>query len=173
LQLVVRRKLYQQPSAAVISSALLGIPELQGVQKILAGIAPLIAKILPTLPVDHGIASDNLSHDEEYLAKRHEDPLINHVSTPQWVVAVKKAMAILHERAKEFQHLCPTLFLLAGDEKITNLNDARRFAFHAYGGMKHKVIEFPGYYHELEKEPGIRARLVSETIAWLNSHSSR
>ena len=49
--------------------------------------------------------------------------------------------------------------------------DARRFAFRAFAGQRHKVIEFPGMYHELEKEPEVRNRVVSETIAWFRSHS--
>jgi hypothetical protein len=53
---------------------------------------------------------------------------------------------------------------------VTNLNEARRFAFHAYGSLKHKVIEFPGYYHELEKEKGVRDRILSESLAWIRSH---
>lgn len=170
LQLLLRKKLFMAPLAGIFSSALLGYPPLSGLQKILAAFAPVMSKLLPTLPVSHGISSTSLSHDEEYLAKRFEDPLVNHVSSPRWFTATKESMRELQEHAKEFQDLSPSLFLLAGDEKITNLNEARKFAFQAYGSMKHKVIEFPGYYHELEKEPGIRNRVISESLAWLNSH---
>jgi hypothetical protein len=54
---------------------------------------------------------------------------------------------------------------------VTSLNEARKFAFRAYSGLTHKVIEFPGYFHELEKEKAIRARVVSESIGWFKSHS--
>ena len=56
--------------------------------------------------------------------------------------------------------------MLAGEERITNLLEARRFAFQAYAGQQHKVVEFPGMFHELEKEESIRDRVVSETVAW-------
>lgn len=170
LQILKRGNLSVRPSAAVFSSALLGFPELSGPQKILAALAPVIAKILPTFPVKHNIPDEVLSHDEAYLSRRFEDPLIGKVATPKWLIAMKKAVGDMQKSPEQFQKLSSTLFLLAGDEKVTNLNDARKFAFKAYAGMKHKVIEFPGYYHELEKELGIRDRVVSESIAWFKSH---
>lgn len=171
LQVLLRAKLPTRPTAAVFTSAMLGFPELTGPQKILAKLAPLIAKILPTLPVAHGISTNVLSHDESYLARRFEDPLISRVATPKWLLSMQVAVNELQKNADQFQKLNQTLFMLAGDEKVTNLNEARKFAFKAYAGVKHKVIEFPGYYHELEKEPGVRERIVSESIAWFKSHN--
>lgn len=170
LQLILRHNLPVRPRAAVFSSPLLGFPILDGLQKILSGIAPLLAKLLPSLPVAHGIPSDFLSHDEQYLARRHEDPLIKNSTTPKWFESTKQSVAKLQKNAEAFRSLAPTLFLLAGDEKITNLNAARDFAFRAYAGPNHKVIEFPGLYHELEKEPAVRSRVVSESIAWFRLH---
>lgn len=170
LQLLKRGKLPMRPSAVVLSSPLLGFPELTGLQKTLAGFAPLLAKLLPSMPVAHGVSPEILSHDEEYLARRHDDPLIGKVSSPRWFVSIRDGMKKLQGEADAYQSLSPTLLLLAGDEKVTNLNEARKFAFRAYGGLTHKVIEFPGYYHELEKEKEIRSRVVSESIAWFGSH---
>jgi acylglycerol lipase len=171
LQLLLRKNLPARPHAAVFTSPLLGYPELVGRQKILAGLAPAVAAILPTLPIAHGIPPQNLSHDQNYLDRRQQDPLICRVSTPRWLLSVRKAMNEVQKQVREFQNLCPTLLLLAGDERVTNLNEARRFAFQAYAGMKHKVIEFPGYFHELEKETDIRPRIVAESLAWLKSHA--
>jgi len=170
LQLVLRQRLAVAPSAAVFTSPLLGYPELSGVQKLLAKLSPLLSKLIPALPVSHGVSPQNLSHDEAYLARRFEDPLMRRVATPRWFESIKVAMAELQNRAAEFQQLCPTLLMLAGLERITNLQEARRFAFRAFAGQKNKVIEFPGMYHELEKEPEVRARVVSESIAWFRSH---
>jgi alpha-beta hydrolase superfamily lysophospholipase len=170
LQLLRRGKLPVRPSAVVLSSPLLGLPELKGTQKILARIAPLIAKLAPSFPVSHGISPEILSHDEEYLAKRHDDPLIGKISTPKWLLSIQGCLKDIRAHAEAYQSLSPTLLLLAGAEKVTNLNDARKFAFRAYGGLTHKVIEFPGYFHELEKEKEIRARVVSESVAWFRSH---
>jgi alpha-beta hydrolase superfamily lysophospholipase len=84
---------------------------------------------------------------------------------------MRDAVKQLQAQAEEFQALVPTLLLLAGNELVTNLNESRKFAFRAYAGIKHKVIEFPGYYHELEKEKDIRPRIVSESLAWFKSHT--
>lgn len=170
LQLLQRKKLPVKPAAAIFTSPLLGFPELLAPQKYLAALAPLVAKILPALPIAHGIPATVLSHDEAYLKRRGLDPLIGRVASPKWLISVAKSVLGVQARADEVGQACPTLLMLAGDEKVTNLDEARRFAFRAYAGLRHKVIEFPGYYHELEKEPGVRGRVVSETIAWLKSH---
>lgn len=170
LQVVRRGNLPVAPKGVVLSSPLLGFPEIKGIQKLLTKIAPVMAKLLPSLPVAHGIPPTVLSHDEEYLARRHDDPLIGKVSTPLWFLSMKEAVQQLQAQADQFQPLAPTLLLLAGSELVTNLNEARKFAFRAYAGMNHKVIEFPSYYHELEKEKAIRPRVVAESIAWLKSH---
>jgi alpha-beta hydrolase superfamily lysophospholipase len=170
LQVLLREKLPVKPSAVVFTSPLLGFPELSGKNKFLSKLAPLISAIFPTLPIPHGISPEILSHDEEYLGRRLEDPLMGKLTSPKWFISAKMAVNTLQDHAKDFFAKSPTLLLLAGDEKVTNLDGARRFAFQAYASMKHKVIEFPGYYHELEKETGIRPRVISETIAWFRAH---
>lgn len=170
MQVLRRKKTSPTPRGVVLSSPLLGFPELTGVRKMLTKVAPLLAKLLPSLPVAHGIGPEILSHDEEYLARRFEDPLIGKVSTPLWFLSITAAVKEIQAQAEEFQAIAPTLLLLAGSEQVTNLNEARKFAFRAYAGMNHKVIEFPSYFHELEKEKAIRARVVAESIAWFKSH---
>ncbi len=169
LQLLLRGRLPVVPAAAAFSSPLLGFPPLAGKQRVLAKLSPMLAKVIPALPIAHGLPSQNLSHDELYLAKRFEDPLIKRVTTPQWFEATKRSVAELQANAESFQSLSPTLLMLAGSEKITNLGAASRFATRAYRGQNHKVIEFPGAFHELEKEPEIRQRVVSESLAWFRS----
>lgn len=170
LQLLMRDNLPVRPSAVALSSPMLGFPELKGPQALLAKLSPWIAKILPNLPVSHGIPSEWLSHDEVYLARRHDDPLIKKTTTPLWFESMKKAVTRVNAHAKDFANAPPTLLMLAGAEKITNLAAARRFAYQAYSSQKHKVIEFPGLYHELEKETAVRERVVGESIAWFRSH---
>jgi alpha-beta hydrolase superfamily lysophospholipase len=172
LQVLQRKKLSVKPAGAVLTSPLLGFPELLGAQKYLAALAPIVARVLPTLPIAHGIPPTVLSHDEAYLARRQQDPLISRVATPRWLLSVGKSVLEIQAKAGELGSACPTLLMLAGDEKVTNLDEARRFAFRAYAGLRHKVIEFPGYYHEIEKESGVRSRVVSEAIAWFKSHQA-
>lgn len=166
MQMLIRGRLPNELKAAAFTSPLLGFPVLSGIQKILSRISPLMAKVVPTLPISHGIPPEVLSHDSEYLAKRAADPLIKRSTTPRWFESAKESVAELHSLAGQMQARCPTLLMLAGDEKVTNLSEARRFAFRAYGGQKHKVIEFPGMFHELEKEEAIRPRVLAESLAW-------
>lgn len=171
LQLLLRKKLPTTPASVVLSSPLLGFPGLTGMNKILAPLAPLIAKVMPALPIAAKIKTSSLSHDEAYLKERAQDPLIFDVATPQWLVSCTKLVAEVQDQAKTFATAPPTLLLLAGDERVTNLTEARRFAFNGLASVKHKVVEFPGQRHELEKEPEIRARVVKESIAWMLSHN--
>jgi alpha-beta hydrolase superfamily lysophospholipase len=171
IQLLLRGKLPVQPKAVALTSPLLGFPELSGFQKLLSRLSPTLARFVPTLPVSHGIPDSVLSHDEEYLARRERDPLIKRNTTPRWFESMKAAIAEAHSQAEKLQAGSPTLLMLSGTEKVTNLNEARRFAFKAYSGLRHKVIEFPGCYHELEKEPEVRARVLAETVAWYRRHT--
>jgi alpha-beta hydrolase superfamily lysophospholipase len=169
LQLLLRGKLPAVPAAVALSSPLLGFPELRGPQKLMAAVSPVLAKLVPTLPVPHGIPADFLSHDKDYLERRQRDPLIKRVTTPRWFESMKAAVRQVQSSAERLQEGSPTLLMLAGDERITNLGEARCFAFRAYTGQRHKVIEFPGICHELEKEPGCRGRLLAESLAWFRS----
>jgi acylglycerol lipase len=168
LQVILARPTFFQ--SAVLSSPLLGFPEIHGARALLAKLAPLLAKIMPTISVEHGIAPTFLSHDEAYLARRLEDPFVGRSASPAWLVSVAAAIETTQKHASSYGALCPTLLLLAGDERITNLSDARRFAFHAYSNLRHKVIEFPGCYHEIEKEPAVRERVLNETVGWYRTH---
>lgn len=172
LQLLWRKKLPVTPASIIVTSPFLGFPELSGLPKMMAAMAPTLARIMPSLPVSADIKPESLSHDSEYLSERAKDPLIFGVATPQWFVSMQKLIADTQNNAIGFPDLTPTLCMLAGDERVTNLTEARRFAFNGLASMKHKVIEFPGMRHELEKEPSIRERVVKESIAWMLSHDN-
>lgn len=171
LQLLLRGNLPAEVKGAVFSSPLLGFPELKGPQKALAALSPFLAKLVPTLPVSHGVPPLDLSHDQHYLDKRAKDPLIKRVTTPRWFESTKASVREVQAGADRIHSGTPTLLMLAGDERVTNLAQARNFAFRAYAGQRHKVIEFPGIFHELEKEPAVRQRLLSESLAWFRSHA--
>lgn len=169
IQAILRGKLPRKPSAAVITSPFLGFPRVVGYRRLLMKIARLLARIVPAFPFTTGLEAESLSANREYLLAREEDPLIHQNVTPLWALCMTKAIAELHSHAREFQKLTPTLALLAGDERITDLLSARAFAFEAYSSLRHKVIEFPNMRHELEKEP-VRERVLAETLAWFSTH---
>ncbi len=171
MQLLLRCRLKTQPKASVFTSPLLGFPDLAGIQKMMSSFAPLMARLVPALPVPHGIPAEVLSHDIDYLSRRARDPLIKGNTTPKWFESMRMAVTEVQANASRFQALSPTLLMLAGKEKVTNLAEARRFASSAYSGQIHKVLEFPEFFHELEKEPGVRQRIVSESLAWFRSHA--
>lgn len=172
MQMVLRDRFSQKPSAVAVTSPLLGFPKLTGLRGLLAGMAPMIARFAPTLQVSSGVDRSMISSDHKYLDARAQDPLINSVASPAWVVSVKAAIEQIQSQADVYAKSIPTLMLLSGNELVTDLLAARSFAFSALSSMRHKVIEFPGMLHELEKEP-VRERVVSETLAWFRSHRAR
>ncbi len=171
LQLMLRARIPTRIAAAVITSPLLGLPELEGIQKVLACFSPLMDKLCPSLGFPHGVDEEGLSHDLDYLERRAKDPLIGHKVSARWLKSIQTMMEKTNANAGEFHQHAPIFLMLAGDEHVTNLTASRKFAFNGLAERKHKVIEFPGYYHELEKEPAIRDRVVRETIAWFTSHA--
>lgn len=169
LQAIARAKLPRRPAALVISSPFLGFRRFGDYRDLLLKITPLLARVFPALPISGGVTDADRSSNMAYAESRAEDPLIHGVTTPLWVKNVSIAMEELRNSAAAFRDSTPTLLFLAGDERITNLLAARAFAFSAYSSLRHKVIEFPGMRHELEKEP-VRERIVSETLAWFAAH---
>lgn len=171
LQVLLRNNVKPKFKAAILSSPFLGFPEVEGVKKVLLKITPLLATFLPAMGVAD-ITEDEfiLTTNKEYLNERAVDPLIGTKVTPKFIIAMQEAIREIHKNAASFEKRPPILMLLAGQEMVTNLNEARRFAFQGLSSLKHKVIEFPDARHELEKEKHVRARIVRESIAWLNAH---
>lgn len=170
LHLLLRKNIATQPRAIALTSPFLGFPEIKGPQKILSALAPLVNCIAPSLAISHGIADESLTHDTAYLARRAEDPLVSIKVSPRWLLSTRKLMEEVQARAGEFAELCPAYMLLASDERVVNLEAARSFGTRAFSGRQHRIAEFPGFRHELEKEPKIRSRIVGEVISWFLSH---
>lgn len=169
LQVIMRNNLPKSPAAVVLSSPMLGYPRLPFLQNTLLKLAPTIAKLFPAVQFPLGLPDEILTSNRAYLEKRRTDPLINSVATPQWVVSMQTAMPQISAAADLLRKGPPTLLMLAGDERLVDLLASRSLAFAAFSSTRHKVIEFPGARHELEKD-SVRNRVVAETMAWLRSH---
>ncbi len=169
LHLIMRGNFPVVPSAATFSSPLLGFPRLAGFRKILMRFSSVVARLFPTLQISSGIPNTALSSDHRYLERRELDGLVHHSVTPAWVLNVGKTIKEVRSYAWDIESTCPILLMLAGQEVVTNLMDARDFAFQNLSFLEHKVIEFPDARHELEKE-SVRSRVISETISWFDTH---
>jgi acylglycerol lipase len=169
LQAIARNKFPRRVSAATLSSPFLDFHAFTGMRGLLLKLTPIFARLAPALPFSSGLGDDDRSSNHAYNERRARDPLIHHSVTALWAKSVSAAMSELRQSAELFRDLAPTLMLLAGDERIANLLSSRNFAFKAFTNLRHKVIEYPGMRHELEKEP-VRESLVSETLAWFNSN---
>lgn len=170
LHLILRGNLPVQPAAASLSSPLLGFPRLSGIRKILMRFSSVVGRLFPTLQLSSGIPDTALSSDRRYLERRGLDGLVHRTVTPAWVINVGKTIREVQLSTGEFERICPILLMLAGQEHVTNLVDARDFAFRNLSSLDHKVIEFPDALHELEKD-SVRSRVLSETISWFNAHT--
>lgn len=169
LHLLVRGNLPIAPSGVALSSPLLGFPRLSGVRKLMMRFSSFMGRVFPTLQLNSGIPDTALSSDKRYLDRRAQDGLIHHSVTPAWVVNVSKTINEVQHGGTDFDDICPILLMLAGKEHVTNLVDARDFAFRNLSSLIHKVIEFPDALHELEKD-SVRPRVLSESLAWFESN---
>jgi alpha-beta hydrolase superfamily lysophospholipase len=165
--LVVLRYLETQPSdpvrAAVVSSPWLHTA--QRVPRVKLLVAKLLADLWPTLRIATGTRSADLCRDPALGAAYDADPAVHHVMTPgawreiQWAQRAVPADMLRID--------CPLLFLLAGQDRITDAPRAQAFA----DGLRveAQVRWYPELLHELLNDPEAE-RVVADIAEFLARH---
>lgn len=123
----------------------------EGTPAPLKAVAPVIARLLPFLPVEKLDARD-ISRVPEYVEDYNSDPLVHHGGVPALSAGTLLAGGLrLIERAPALR--LPTLLLNGGADPITSPTGSRRFA--QVAGSDHDprpeitYREFEGGKHEL------------------------
>ncbi len=107
-----------------------------------------------------------LTHDEDRVRERLADPLIRPRISIPWVREILKA------RERAFQEIdrvkIPVGLFQAGDERITDKLEARRFGKLLFERNQSSglIKEYEGWYHELSNEVQ-RLDFFSDLAAWL------
>jgi alpha-beta hydrolase superfamily lysophospholipase len=126
-------------------------------------LARVIGEILPALPFATGLDAAHLSTDPAVGQAAKSDPLYHRVMTPRAFREVRAAQAAVLAEGDGIA--VPTLFLLAGDDRIVSRPTSEAFARGLKGDVTVRVYD--GFYHEVLNEPH-RARAYRDVEPWLD-----
>jgi alpha-beta hydrolase superfamily lysophospholipase len=147
---------------AVLVSPFLGIKlPVPGWKVVLGRVA---SRLAPRLSLPNGLVADDFSHDPVSNAAWVNDPLTLRVATARWFTEMSAAQELCAARAGRIE--LPTLWLVAGDDRVVDADRTRR-VFAAAGGDKQMLV-YEGLFHELFNEVEKEQVLVN-LDAWLAS----
>ena len=150
---------------AVISGPLLGVSmTVPGWKKSLSRI---LIRVAPALQVPLDLEQSSLTHDLEDLARLKSDPLSLKQVTSAWYFA---SLLAIEQAASHISKIdTPTLWLVAGEEKIVSKTMIHSTFIQMKPAGKHTLKEYPGLYHELhnEREPD-RSEILKDVLGWLH-----
>ncbi len=122
--------------------------------------ARLLENVLPSLRLATGIADEDAFRDPAERSRFAADPLVQRkISVGHWA-AVSEERERLCAEAAELD--IPTLFLLAGDDRVVSTAAARRLAERMPTAT---VIEYPGAFHALLHDP-LASEVMCDLLAW-------
>jgi acylglycerol lipase len=140
-----------------------------GLDSTLAGwkkrLAPLLARIAPTLSVPNGVPPETLSRDPEVGRRLNDDPLNARASTARFGAEALVEQARVRSRAREIGG--PTLVLHGLDDRLVPPPSSE--VFEGAPGVERRT--YPGLRHELHNEPEGPA-ILDEVVAWLRDRAT-
>lgn len=147
--LIAIRTLQAAPEAfpaAVLSSPWLAEPRAGPPWK--EALGRVLLYLAPAARLPNGISAADISHDRAVVREYDADPLVQHGITPALYFAARAAQEAA--RAAPESVRAPTLFLLAGSDRVVSTPAAQTFAARLGEGADAEV--FPGFYHETWNE---------------------
>lgn len=128
-----------------------------------------VGRLIPWLPVDNGLTSDQLTRDPAMQQLVDRDPLYNRQTTPRWFDEATAAQAEVRARAGEIR--LPALVLVPEADPIASPATGEAFAA-ALGSGDKTLRRFPGARHELFNEiPETREQATADLLSWLEARS--
>lgn len=130
-------------------------------------IAHLASRFIPDLALPADIPTDWLTTDKENVALTDADPLMVRRGTARWFTETYRTQAQVLANAASIT--LPTLFLIAGDERLVSTEATRSF-HDSLGASDRTWIEYPHLRHELFNEVE-RAHVLEDLRVWLADRS--
>ncbi|HUH12698.1 MAG TPA: alpha/beta fold hydrolase, partial [Longimicrobiales bacterium] len=124
--------------------------------------APVLSRLLPSLPTRARIDPTLLSRDPEVVERYRDDPLVHDIITPRAFTEASDAIGMVLPRSDRIR--VPLLFLLGTEDRL--MPPARSVAFARATGRSEAVALFTGFYHEVLQEPG-REAVEGRMREWL------
>jgi alpha-beta hydrolase superfamily lysophospholipase len=128
-------------------------------------LAPILARIVPTLSVPNGVPVETLSRDPEVGRRLLADPLNVRTSTTRFGAEAVAEQARVRAAARSIGG--PTLVLHGLEDKL--VPPAASEAFEGAPGVERRT--YPGLRHELHNEPEGPA-VLDEVVAWLRERAT-
>ncbi|MFW6089561.1 MAG: alpha/beta hydrolase [Gemmatimonadota bacterium] len=123
-------------------------------------VAAALEHVWPSLRLATGIADEDVFRDPAERARFAADPLVQRkISVGHWA-SLTEARERLDADAAELE--IPTLFLLAGDDRVVSTDAARKLAGRMPAAT---IIEYPEAFHALLHDPLAR-EVVCDLLAW-------
>jgi alpha-beta hydrolase superfamily lysophospholipase len=148
-------------SGVALSSPFLGIALKLSAMKVAVG--KLASRLVPKLALTNEIPPEWLSHDPKIIAARKLDRFCHSVATARWFDEATLAQDYVLSHASSID--LPTLWMLAGDDKIADSTVARQ-GYDLAGGQKQLQV-YDGFFHEVFNETE-RARVYGDLDTWLS-----
>jgi alpha-beta hydrolase superfamily lysophospholipase len=138
-----------------------------GLDSTLAGwklLAPVLARLVPTLSVPNGVPLDTLSRDPEVGRRVQADPLNGTTSTARFAAEALVEQARVRAGARRIGG--PTLILHGLDDGLVPPSASE--VFEGAPGVERRT--YPGLRHELHNEPEGPA-VLDEIVVWLRERA--
>lgn len=126
-------------------------------------LARIVSPVLPRLRFDNLLDPSLLTRDPEEVRKYREDPLVLKTTTPRWFTEVMKAQHNVLAAAPRIT--LPTLFLLAGEDRIADRRVSEAM-FRSIPNPGNQIRIYAGFYHEVLNETG-RDQVIRDLLEWL------
>ena len=122
-----------------------------------------LSVLAPFFGVPNGIQSRFLSHDSKVVSAYNADPLVHGKISSRLLKAMLRAMAYCQVSAGTLK--VPTLMLVAGDDRLVDVEGSRQFFAKAPTGMAEMHV-YAGLFHEVLNEPEAE-QVMSDVRRWL------
>ena len=130
-------------------------------------VGKLMSKVYPKLSLPTDIEADELSHVSAVVDTYDSDPLVHEVATARWFTEAHRVQRALESEVSTIDR--PALFLLAGDDKLADPEDAERL-FHRVGSADKELEVYPELYHEILNEHAWD-QITVRIIEWIDKHT--
>jgi alpha-beta hydrolase superfamily lysophospholipase len=137
----------------------------EAVSSFMIGVAKLVGRILPGLPVEK-LPTDAVSRDPAVVAAYNADPMVHHGKLPAGIAkALLNVGETMPQRASELT--APLLVVHGEQDKLIPVDGSRRLMDCVASTDAHLKI-YPGLYHEVFNEPE-RALVLDDVTSWIEA----
>jgi len=153
--------------AGVISSApLLRQADAVRANPALIAVGGMLGKLLPSLQINVGVASNDISRDPEVNAAYAKDPLCAPIGTYNGVAAmIQGGSKLLQNDYRQWPSKLPLLLYFGDDDRVVSFEAGKQFVDRLKADDK-TFIPYAGGFHELHNDP-CKEEVMDNAADWI------